>query len=198
MYARDKFFSELGEPLPPQALRALHMHDLLRAIEADECCAVQVNIAAYLLATTKHETAYTFMPIVERGPRGYFDKYEAGTTIGQRLGNTEPGDGFRYRGRGYVQITGRSNYQRLGRALGVDLVSEPERALEPGLAYKIMTVGLSRGLFTGRKLSEYLNAEGSDYVQARRCVNLLDKAELIAGYAQQFERVLTRSATLEG
>lgn len=198
MYQRDTFFQELGDPLQPRALLALPLHDLLRAIEEDpsipqEQCQ-RMSWAAYLLATAKHETAGSFKPCLERGLRRYFDKYEAGTPLGARLGNTEPDDGYRYRGRGYVQITGRANYARLGRVLGVDLIAEPERTLEPGLAYRIMSVGMVRGLFTGRKLSDFLSAEKTDYLNARRCVNGLDRAELIAHYATEFEQALIRSA----
>lgn len=50
------------------------------------------------------------------------------------LGNTQPGDGRRYKGRGFIQLTGRSNYSYYGHQLGVDLEGEPDRALEPGIA----------------------------------------------------------------
>jgi putative chitinase len=147
---------------------------------------------AYLLATIKWETMNTFAPIHEMGSLSYFDKYEPGTEIGDRLGNTAAGDGFLYRGRGYVQITGRENYTHIGSLLGVDLVNNPDLALDPNTAYKIAADGMRHGWFTGRRLSQYMQANGSpDYINARRIINGLDHAADISALAQRFARMLT-------
>lgn len=150
---------------------------------------------AYMMATVEHECAHTFLPITEFGPPAYFDKYNAGTKIGERLGNTQPGDGLKYKGRGFVQITGRANYLKLGQALGVgDLfIKQPDLVLEPANAYRIMSVGMRNGLFTGRKLATYINDAGCDYVNARRIINGTDQAEVIAGYATMYEKVLKKA-----
>lgn len=150
---------------------------------------------AYMLATLKHECANTFVPITEYGAESYFAKYEPGTPIGNRLGNTQPGDGVKYKGRGYVQITGRPNYLKLGQALGVgDLfIKQPALVLEPANAYRIMSYGMRNGSFTGKKLSTYINDAGCDYVGARRIINGQDKAEDIAGYATKFEAMLKKA-----
>lgn len=137
---------------------------------------------AYLLATTRHETADTMQPIHERGKRAYFDKYEPGTKIGKRLGNTLKGDGFRFRGRGFVQLTGRRNYAKAAKSIGLDIVKEPDLALVPATAARILIVGCLDGWFTGKKLSDYPN----DFVEARRVVNGTDRGVLIAGYAYRF------------
>lgn len=150
-----------------------------------------VRWVAYMLATVKHECADTWQPIVERGPKAYFDQYNADTPIGKRLGNTLSGDGFRFRGRGYVQLTGRANYERMDGILGdVGLLLNPDRALIPAIAYQIMVVGMRDGLFTGKKLSDYLNDQVTDYIRARRIINGLDQAERIADYAETLQQIL--------
>lgn len=152
---------------------------------------------AYGLATAKHETAHTFEPITERGPRDYFDRYEPHTRIGQRLGNTFEGDGFKYRGRGFVQITGRANYATFAPVVGLDLVGDPSLALGWDAALTIMTVGMERGLFTGRGLKHYIGGTRCDRVGARRVINGNDKAELIAGYALHFETAMNAATAAE-
>lgn len=185
-------YREAFGPLKQEQIDGLAQ--LLRSIEADEAldeddlCAV-----AYMLATVKHECADMWTPIVERGARWYFDQYELGTEKAKRVGNTQPGDGYLYRGRGYVQITGRANYARMNDVLhpDVDILQHPDSALVPAVAYAILAIGMREGLFTGKTLSDYCDGRKSDYVGARRIINGTDQAQLIAGYAAQFEVLLT-------
>jgi hypothetical protein len=149
-----------------------------------------LRFLAYMLATSYHETGATMKPITEYGQRSYFGKYDFGTKLGAQLGNTQKGDGYTYRGRGFVQLTGRANYARAGRELSVDLENYPDDALEPDIAASILFKGMTEGWFTGRKLSDYINLDKTDYFNARRIVNGTDKADKIAGYAKAFETAL--------
>lgn len=136
---------------------------------------------AYLLATAKHETAHTMQPIYERGQKSYFDKYEPTTKIGKALGNTKPGDGYLFRGRGFVQLTGRANYRKAGDRLAMDLVKNPDDALKAEVSAVILVKGCLDGWFTGKRLADY-----SSFYDMRRVVNGTDKGTLIAGYAEKF------------
>ena len=81
------------------------------------------------------------------GPTPAQRRYEPVTDLSQRLGNTEPGDGKRFKGRGPIQLTGRANYQRFGGLLGLDLVGAPERAAAPEAAFRVAALyWKSRGL----------------------------------------------------
>lgn len=142
---------------------------------------------AYILATAWHETGPTSSDLHMTPRREIW-----GPTTAQKgyegrkdLGNTEPGDGKRFAGRGYVQITGRHNYTKASAVVMRDLVNNPDLALDPDLAAKIMVNGMTQGWFTGKRLSDF-----QSYVNMRRVVNGMDKADLIAGYADKFEAAL--------
>src|SRR5262249_44518908 len=157
------------------------LNELLDEIGADAAI-TDVRWFAYMLATAYHETARTFQPIEE-----------IGKGRGRPYGVPDRSTGQTYYGRGLVQLTWKRNYQIFGSILGIDLVNDTALALEPGIAYKIMSIGMTRGLFTGKKLADYINDRKSDYVNARRIINELDKADLIAGYAVKFEATLRSS-----
>jgi predicted chitinase len=113
--------------------------------------------AAAFLAQIAHESGqFRFMEEIW-GPTPAQRRYEPPSTLADTLGNTEAGDGRRFKGRGPIQITGRANYQRFGRLLGTDLVAHPERAAEPELAFRIA------GLFWSKKgLNELADTPGAE------------------------------------
>ena len=155
--------------------------------------------AAYLLATTYHETAHTFKPIEEYG-KGKGRKY--GTIYTNSKGvkyGIAGSDGSTYLysdyphlyyGRGFVQLTHWVNYKFAGEQLGIDLINNPDLALQPEYASEILVKGSKEGWFTSKKLSDYINDKSKNYYQARRVINSLDKAQLIASYAVVFEKAL--------
>lgn len=138
---------------------------------------LDIRFAAYMLATVQHETADTYAPVRES-----FRQTEDWRRRNLRY--------FPFYGRGYVQLTWEANYAKAGRLLGVDLVEDPDAALIPAHSYQIMTWGMREGWFTGKKLADYLTPDRTDYVNARRIINGTDRAPLVAGYAQQWERIL--------
>lgn len=149
--------------------------------------ALPLTHRAYVLATAWHETgpASSNLHMTPRREIWGPSRAQLGYEGRSDLGNTVPGDGKRFLGRGYVQITGRRNYARAAFATGRDLLANPDLALEPDTAGQIIVDGMSKGWFTGRSL-----ADSANYVDMRRIVNGTDKAELIAGYAQNFEAAL--------
>ncbi len=124
---------------------------------------------AYMLATATWETEH-FEHLDEQGSEKYLSKYQ------NKIGNTQTGDAQRYRGRGYVQLTGRANYKNATEKLNINNVNfetNPFLASEPEYAYPIMVRGFLEGWFTGHKLGEYVTIDGSkkDYLNARNVIN---------------------------
>ena len=143
---------------------------------------VPLRQAAYILGTAYHESD-KFKTMEE---------YASGAAYEGRkdLGNTVPGDGRRFKGRGLVQTTGRRNYIDWSTRLGVDLVGNPSLAGTLRYAVPMLIDGMLLGTFTTKKLSTYVSGEKADYLNARRVVNGTDKAKKIAGHAETFANAL--------
>jgi putative chitinase len=127
------------------------------------------NQIVYVIATAYHEAR--LKPVKEVGlghgyPYGIADKETKQT----------------YYGRGFCQITWKSNYQTFAKMLNVDLVHNPDLAMQPDYAAEIIVIGMKNGLFTGKRLSNYFTGTTNDPINARRIINGIDKAELIATY----------------
>jgi predicted chitinase len=161
-----------------------HPHDFSTrdgtiAAITSECCRQGIGLKsqiAYVLATVDHETNHTFKPVTEaywlRDPDAYLRTHHA--------------DYYPYYGRGYVQLTWEKNYATYGKILDQDLVGHPELALDPEIALFVLVHGFKTGTFTGRKITDYIDAQNIDFINARRCINHLDKAEDIANLAQRY------------
>lgn len=147
---------------------------------------IPVSHAAYIFATAHHESDHWRT----------MEEYASGKAYEGRkdLGNTQPGDGVRFKGRGLVQITGRTNYTRWSVRLGVDLIQYPEKAAKLVYAVPILIDGCLLGTFTGKSLADYDN-----YFDMRTVVNG-DKnrrrkdgkriGDVIADYAKVYEFAL--------
>lgn len=113
----------------------------------------------------------------------------------KNLGNTQPNDGWLYRGGGMEHLTGRANFDRTGRAIGVDLLGNPDLMLRPEIAVRSIVTGMVAGRYTGRKLADYDSTRGYDFVAARAIINndVAKNGAAIAGYARAFDAALAES-----
>lgn len=167
---------------------------------------------AYILATAHWETGGTFGPETEnltytstarlravwpkrfptdasaapyvRNPRALANK-----VYGNRadLGNGGGDDGYNFRGRGLGMITGRANYAKWG------LTGNPEKALELPTAVRILFDGLTKGMFTGKRIGDYDN-----YKDMRRAINPDGNGATIAALAVKYEKALREAGYAPG
>ena len=142
---------------------------------------------AYILATVYHETGRAFEPVEEVG-QGIRKPY--GRKIKMNLKPYQYPDKIYY-GRGLVQLTWYDNYDKFGKLLKLDLLSNPELAMKMDVSIDILVKGMTQGLFTGVNLARYFSDNREDWVNARKIINGNDRAELIALYGKRFYLCLT-------
>ena len=191
----------LRERLPDLGLRGAQVDGLLallNLIEGDPGWQ-DVRQVAYLLATIRWETGHTFRPIRERRAKPEQAKLRR---LQDRYWHTG------YYGRGLVQLTWEGNYSKASERLtGSEMflddrsllvvgpqtfLQQPDLLLQLEPSYWIAARGMREGWFTGRKLADYIRPGAeTDYRNARRIINGLDRAEEIGVLAWEFERVLS-------
>jgi predicted chitinase len=116
--------------------------------------------AVAAIATISVETG-TFCPIKERGGPTYLTNLYENR---KDLGNTNPGDGAKFRGRGFIQITGRWDYAHFGSEIGKDLIANPDLALDPAVSSDVLALYLHE-----RHIQLY--ADQQNWEMVRRRVN---------------------------
>lgn len=172
------------------------------------------NDAAYILATSHWETGGTMLPVIETRTAKDKTNPSVDTAIRRLNASFKAGklkwvktpywrkdaDGKSWLGRGYPQLTHKTNYEKASKIVGVDLVANPERMLEPEIAAEVMVVSMRDGGFTGKKLRDFIDlSDDSDaidrreYLKARAVVNGKDRASEIADLAIGYERALRAS-----
>lgn len=163
------------------------------------------NRLAFVLATARRESMSSFLPIRE-APGCQTDEKCRERKIGEMLqkradkqGNTARAnyavpnkDGRRFYGRGYLQLTFEDNYRKTGTALGIDLVNDPDRALDPQIAGEVLVRAMLGGWYGSRKpLSFYIDGDAIDWINARNNVNPRSPNKPItAAYAKDLQQCL--------
>lgn len=182
MIHRKLFFDRIGQSMFGRVITPSQMDGLVSIIEYWEAHYADKDTRwlAYILGTAHHETDKTFQPIEEYGKGG-----------GRLYAAVDPDTNCAYYGRGLVQLTWRKNYESAGNKLGLDLEHHPEMACELAPATAILVRGMVEGWFTGAKLEQFFNDDRGDWINARRVVNGLDRAELVGGYAKNYFHALS-------
>jgi hypothetical protein len=153
---------------------------------------------AYILATDFLESAHTMQAVKET----YNAKYDGDTQpddakVKRRLDDALKKGRIKtnywrdgWFGRGKPQNTHKRNYEKVGKLVGLDFVSDPDLLLDLKISSMVMVRAMLAGTYTGKKLSDYINERETNYVGARAVVNGRDRAADIAEYAETFESAL--------
>jgi Chitinase class I len=194
-FARKTFFDAVRVSLFDGVLKRHQVAGLTAVLERGGVAGqTDERWLAYMLATTHHETGQTMQPgretfaaSDERAIALLDSAFENGRLPSVSVPYwRRDAEGKTWLGRGLVQLTHRSNYEKMTRATGIDLVGRPERAMELAVAVDILFIGMETGAFTGRRLAQYFSAGREDWTGARRIINGRDRAELVASYGRRY------------
>jgi len=212
---RTKFFPLIRTSVFPGRLDQKQVDGMNIILDAwEKSSFTDMRWLGYMLGTTYHETASTMQPIKEYGTYEYFERNYGPNgrrpETARAMGNVNPGDGAKYCGRGFIQNTWANNYRRGGEVVGVDLYSNPDLAMRPDIAAKLMFAGMTdreiifedfsddrNFSFTGKSLEDYFNDTTEDWYNARRIINGTQAAAAIAETSKDFYAALTRSADID-
>jgi hypothetical protein len=155
-------------------------------------CLTDLRWLSYMLATAVGEVGRNMQPVRE----GFKDTdAQARAYVSSRgYKYAKEINGHVYYGRGLVQLTHDYNYLSMGGVLGIDLVNDPDLALRPDIASRIMFEGMTRGTFTGKRLAHYFGPTVADWKNARRIINGTDRADEIGEYGRHFYAALTAAS----
>lgn len=182
-----EFFDHIRKPLFGRlSTKQVSGHeDIVKELKAR---GVPLPEAAYVLATAYHETAKTMQPVREG-----LNASDAWRKKNLRY--------YPWYGRGHVQLTWEENYRKADQKLGLGgaLVDNPDLALDPEISAQVLVLGSIQGWFSGDKKGRHTLARHittgtrAEYRQARRIINLMDKADLIAGHALIYKEALQKA-----
>lgn len=152
------------------ALASRWVPHVAHALHLSECTTTQRRAA--WLAQVGHESGCLRHTRELWGPTAQQLRYEPGTTLARRLGNTQPRDGTRYKGRGLIQITGRANYRQCAECMAglVAGVHVPDFEDQPDLLERPDWAALSAALYwRTRRLNRW--ADNGDFAELTRRIN---------------------------
>jgi len=165
---------QLAQATGATVARATEFLPIIECASADFDINTPDRLAAFL-AQVGHESGGMHWLTELWGPDAAQDGYEGRAD----LGNTEEGDGFRYRGRGLIQITGRANYQKVSDALATDFVGDPDQLAQPEYA-----VRSAMWFWQSHGLNELADAREFETITRRINGGLNGEADRLALYEQ--------------
>jgi hypothetical protein len=148
---------------------------------------------AYVLATAFHETGGQMVPVRETfatSDTQAVTRLDTAWAKGRLPWVSAPYWRQGWFGRGFAQLTHENNYRKASIKLGINLVSDPTKALVPETAAKVLVIGSKEGWFSGKKLEDYIDLQATDFTGARQIINGTDCARKIAAYAIEYDAIL--------